>query len=282
MTDAPVLLGDLVRRGARRLQAAEVSQPSREAWWIWERVSGQPRSQGVAQAAAPVSEGIVSGYTSALARRAAGEPLAHVLGETSFRHLTLRSDARALIPRPETEGLVDLVLQRQPTGRVADIGTGTGCIALSLASEGDFDQIVAVERSPAALELARSNIAAVGAPVSLIAGDLSRCLADSHFDVLVSNPPYLSDAEYDALDASVKSWEPVEALRSGVDGLDATRELLRDGLRVVRAGGWILLEVDCTRAAKAAEAATRAGWEDVLMQDDLFGRARYLVARRSE
>ena len=189
-------------------------------------------------------------------RRAAGEPLAHVTGRIGFRTLQLRSDRRALIPRPETEGLVDLVLARVRTGRIADIGTGSGCLALSLAAEGGFEQVWAVDSSAEALALARGeprgNRRQGGAdprrPLR------SRCATDS-LDAVVSNPPYLTDGEYEALDPSVKQWEPAAALSSGPDGLDATSRLLSDARDVVRPGGWLALEVDCTRAARVAAQA---------------------------
>jgi release factor glutamine methyltransferase len=256
----------------RKLTAGGVEHADRECRWIWDKVVGQR----------PITPELASGFGAAVHRRAGGEPLAHVLGEMDFRHLRVRSDRRALIPRPETEGLVDLVLERRRTGTVADIGTGTGCIALSLATEGEFRLVIGVEKCPRTLELARENFAAVSGPGMLVAGDLCRGLADDSLDVLVSNPPYLTDREYDSLDISVRGWEPEEALRSGPEGMDAISPLLTEGRRVVKAGGWIVLEVDCNRANQAARAAVGAGWSDVLVKDDLFGRARYVVARRSE
>jgi release factor glutamine methyltransferase len=163
-----------------------------------------------------------------------------------------------------------------------DIGTGTGCLALSLASEGSFSQIVALEASAGALALADENRRLTGAPVELVRGDLSVPLRRGAFDALVSNPPYLSPGEYEALDASVRSWEPRSALVSGADGLEATIRLLQDAREVLRAGGWLALEVDSSRASECARRASALGWSDVVIQRDLFGRERYLLARRSE
>lgn len=282
MIDRPLTLAELVELGTRQLKAAGVEQPGREAWWIWEKISGQTSTHRVTHPGEGVSPGLAEPFGAAIARRSAGEPLAHVLEEAAFRLLLLASDRRALIPRPETEGLVDLVLERQRSGTVVDIGTGTGCIAMSLAREGDYEMVVAVDRSPEALELARSNVRRQRSPVTLVLSDLCDSLASGRFDVLVSNPPYLTDGEYETLSDSVKQWEPASALRSGSDGLSATRRLVRDGLRVVKPGGWMVLEIDSTRAAQSAHEAGQAGWTDVLVKDDLFGRARYLVARRSE
>jgi release factor glutamine methyltransferase len=281
VTEAPLARDALVSAGIRRLAESGVESPAREAWWIWEKVSDEPAVRRL-DGDVPISEPVSERFAAAVARRSIGEPLAYVLGEAAFRHLLVRSDGRALIPRPETEGLVDLVLRRQPAGRVLDVGTGSGCIALSLASEGQYELVVGVDASADAIGLARTNVAAAGLPVHLVRGDLSLFAASASFNVLVSNPPYLSDDEYAALGPSVKDWEPTKALVSGWDGMDATRRLLEDALRVVRPGGLIALEIASARAELASRLAWQAGWIEVSVLDDLFGRARYLVARRSE
>ena len=282
MSDRPLTLAQLLETGTRQLKAEGIAPAGREAWWIWEKISGQPQAYHLTREGQEVSAAQAAEFAGAIARRSQGEPLAHVLEEAAFRFLVLSSDRRALIPRPETEGLVDLVLERQRRGIAADIGTGSGCIAMSLAREGNYEMVVAVDRSPEALDLARANVRSQDCPVTLIRSDLCESLASDCFDVLVSNPPYLTDGEYATLADSVKRWEPEAALRSGEDGLAATRRLVQGGLRVVKPGGWMLLEVDSTRAGQSAAVAVEAGWSDVQVKDDLFGRARYLVARRSE
>ena len=272
----------VVASGTRRLAAAGVDQAAREAWWIWDKVSGESQPRSCLAAEHPVDAIAAGRFEAAVLRRCAGEPLAYVLGEAAFRHQLLRSDPRALIPRPETEGLIDLVLAKQPEGRVLDVGAGTACIALSLAWEGRYDLVVAVERSADALALARVNVDNTGIPVLLVRGDLSTMAGAGTFDVLVSNPPYLTQVEYDGLSPAVKEWEPKAALAGGRDGLEATKRLLGDGIRVLRAGGWIALEIDGSRAHLATELAQAAGWAEIAVFDDLFGRARYLLARRSE
>jgi release factor glutamine methyltransferase len=164
---------------------------------------------------------------------------------------------------------------------VADIGTGTGCLALSLAAEGDFGLITAVDSSADAIGLARENRDALRLPVTLVRGDLCAPLRPGSMDAVISNPPYLTEREYAELDPSVKRWEPAEALVSGPDGLQATVRLLRDTRDVLRRGGWLALEVDCTRAGEVAARAESLGWMDVTIHADLFGRERYLLARRS-
>jgi len=118
--------------------------------------------------------------------------------------------------------------------------------------------------------------------VSLVRGDLTEALAPASLDALVANPPYLTDAEWRELDTSVAQWEPSEALASGPDGLRETRRLLADGRRVLRPGGWLALELDCRRAGRVAQLAAALGWNGVQVIRDLFGRERYLLARRSD
>jgi len=230
----------------------------------------------------PIEPAELARLDQMIARRAAGEPLPYVTGVAGFRHLTLRCDRRALIPRPETEGLVDLVLERCASGTIADIGTGSGCLALALADEGSFARVVGVDRSREALGLARENIELTSLSVSLVCGDLTSAFGDNSLDAVVSNPPYLAGGEYESLDPSVRAWEPAAALVSGEDGLVATSWLLADAHRVVRAGGWIALELDASRAGETARRARASGWEAVAIHEDLYGRERYLLARRSD
>jgi release factor glutamine methyltransferase len=272
----------LLAEGTAALEAAGLEAARREARRLWTDVLGEPASQAVLHPDAPVGPEAAAAYAVAVRRRAAGEPLAYVTGWTGFRYLTLRCDRRALIPRPETEGLVDLVLAQAPGGRVADVGTGTGCLALSLATEGGYAEVLGLDFSAPALALAAENVRLAGARVSLVRGDLCAPLAAGSLDALVSNPPYLTAGEYAALDPSVRNWEPALALAGGADGLEATTRLLDQGRAVLRAGGWLALELDDARAAHAAARAGALGWTDVAVHADLFGRERYLLARRSD
>lgn len=282
MPEVAVTLAALLAEAGSRLHAAGVLAAAREALSIWADRHGGPPARAYLERARPVALDDATAYLEMVERRAAGEPLAYVTGWTGFRRLELRIDRRALIPRPETEGLVDRLLAKAPAGRVADVGTGSGCIALSLAREGGYEAVVAIDRSAEALALARVNRDLIGATIELIEGDLTSGLASASLDAMVSNPPYLTDGEYAALDPSVALWEPRAALASGPDGLDATRGLLDGGRRVLRAGGWIALEVDAGRAQAVAALAGRLGWERVEVGEDLFGRERYVLARRNE
>lgn len=277
-------LREVLAAAAATLAAAGVERPRDDALQLAAAVLGRSPAMVRLGDGEPVGAGDRDALQALVQRRAAGEPLAYVCGETGFRHLVLRCDRRALIPRPETELLVELALGVAREGQAADIGTGTGCLALSLATEGRFRQVLAVDRSVEALALASENRARVAppVPVHLLNGDLASAIGADALDLLVSNPPYLTDAEWTALDPSIRDWEPRLALPSGTDGLVATRTLLNDGRRVVRPGGWIALELDCRRAAASAALATAFGWTDVAVHHDLFGRERFLLARRSQ
>jgi release factor glutamine methyltransferase len=278
--ETPPSVGDLVRSAAAELAAAGIAEPRREALRIWAGIERVGVAEAVLRREAPADHGAVRRFEDAVHRRAAGEPLAYVTGWMGFRRLTLNCDRRALIPRPETEGLIDAALARVRTGVAADIGTGTGALALALGDEGGFERVVAVDVSPDALALAGENAAATGIAVLLRHGDLVAPLTGQLVDLLVSNPPYLTQAEYDSLDRSVRDYEPGLALVAGDDGLLFTRRLLSDARSVVAADGWIAVEVDCSRAAESGRIATALGWQGVTVLDDMFGRARYLLARQ--
>src|SRR5438309_1646411 len=227
-------------------------------------------------------------FWHAVEQRSSGVPFAYAVGRTGFRTLDLQIDPRALIPRPETEGLVDLVLREAGKGETgkgkggvaADIGTGCGCIALALSVEGSFERVIAVDSSSDAVALARENVALVRPPVpgEVRAGDLLAPLAGERCRAIVSNPPYLTAAEYLGLDPSVGQFEPRDALVSGPDGLAATRALLVGGRGVLEPGGLLALEVDERRAERVARLARELAWSRVTVYDDSFGRARYVLA----
>jgi release factor glutamine methyltransferase len=277
-----ITVGALLGEARARLRAAGVDDPAREAAWLWEGVTRAPSGAAYLAREREADADEAARFAGAVERRAGGEPLAYVIGWTAFRRRTVATDRRALIPRPETEGLVELVLARRPTGRVADVCTGTGCVALALADEGRYDEVYAVELDPAAHALAAENITAAGLPVRLLAGDLVAPLRGLRLDVVVANPPYVSEPEYAALDPAVAAWEPRAALASGASGLDHTRRLLDEAREVLAPGGLIALELDATRGAASAALAATYGWTDIAVHHDLYGRDRFLTARRGE
>jgi release factor glutamine methyltransferase len=229
---------------------------------------------------------------SMVARRVAGEPLQYVLGRWGFRGLDLAVDPRVLIPRPETEGVVEVALAELDratggtgAGRVLDLGTGSGAIALSICAERVRSQVWAVEVCPDAIKVARANAAGLGraaARLTILEGSWFEPLRPelrATFDLIVSNPPYV--ANDDQVEPVVAEWEPAGALWSGPDGLDAVREILAGISDWLAPGGSFVCEVDPRRAEVAADLVAATGLGEITLVDDLAGRPRVLRARRA-
>ena len=232
----------------------------------------------------PLTPDELAEYRSRLRRRAKREPLQYIEGEAAFRDLRLRVDPRVLIPRSETELLVDEVLARV-RGRkglqALDVGTGSGAIALSLATEGPFARVVATDVSAGALEVARANhaMSAPGAPVEFREGSVYAPVAGETFDVVASNPPYIGESERDTLDPGVRDWEPAGALFSGESGLDVIRELVAGAPAVLRPGGLLALEIGWKQAGAVAELVRGVGgFSEPVVRQDLEGRDRIVTA----
>lgn len=230
-------------------------------------------------------ESVIDRTSHIVDRRMLGEPLAYCLGSAAFRHLVLKVDQRVLIPRPETEIVVEealTVMRGHPGGIAVDIGTGSGAIALSLATEGRFDRVIATDISPDAIVVAESNAAAISSPVPVefrIGADLAP-LAGTKACLIVSNPPYIADNEAAALPASVRDWEPSLALFAPDGGMARYDALLAGAPSCLEPGGWLVLEVDSRRGEVTAERAARDGrYVDIRLIRDLAGRNRVLVAR---
>ena len=291
----PASIGAALNDAADRLAASGLPRSRREATMLWAAVAGagtKPGDVWLQRDREPGAQ-LLEQFWHAVEQRSSGVPFAYAVGRTGFRTLDLQIDPRALIPRPETEGLVELVLRAmretgngkgETWGAVADIGTGCGCIALALAVEGAFERVIAVERSRDAAALARENVALLQPPlpVEVREGDLLGPLAGERYRAIVSNPPYLTEAEYAALDPAVRLFEPREALVSGADGLTATRALLEGAAALLEPGGCVVLEIDERRADAARRLALRHGWSRVAVYDDLFGRPRFLLAGLDE
>ena len=219
-------------------------------------------------------------------RRARGAPLQYATGRAAFRHLVLEVDERVLIPRPETELLVDLALDGLAPGGIAvDVGTGSGCIALALASEGRFDRVIASDVSSDALAVARRNATALApglrCPVELRQGSLLAPVAGTPARLVVSNPPYIAPGEAASLPRSVRDWEPALALYSEQEGMAHIARLVTQAAAVLTPGGRLAMEVDSRRASLAAELVAADGrYEKIEVRLDLTGRERFVLARR--
>ena len=277
-------VGDVVAR-----MAATMGSPD-EARELLALLHDMPRHWPSVARDEPMS---VSGAEAAMAaaiRRATGMPLEYAAGRAAFRHLTLHVDARVLIPRPETEVLVDIVLEltRRATGGTAvDVGTGSGAIAIALATEGTFARVIATDLSLDALAIARGNAAryahAFTTTLELRHGSLLGPVTERGLRAVVSNPPYIAFAEAAALPSAVRDWEPPVALFSADDGMAATARLVRDAAGLLAPHGVLALEVDARRAATvAALAVSHGAYADVRVVQDLTGRERFVVARRRE
>lgn len=289
-------IGELLVELSRELAARgfPAGDEEREAREILSALLGVPRFWPLTNAHQPADASTRDRALIAAARRAQGAPLAYAVGRAAFRHLMLDVDERALIPRPETELLVDIILELAgpPGGIAVDVGTGSGALALALATEGRFERVLATDVSLDALAVAGRNVelirsaGALRVPVELAHGDLlspvRACLHEgTRVRVVASNPPYIAFAEAEALPASVRDWEPPVALFSAAEGLDATARLVPDAAEVLEPGGLLALEVDARRAPLVAELAARDDrYTDIGVRLDLTGRERFVLARR--
>ena len=283
----PVTAGALAGELAAALATAGVADARREARDLVAALAGEPRFWPTAHAGAFVTSDLADTARAAAARRGRGEPFAYCVGRAAFRHLTLFVDGRVLIPRQETERLVDLVLARTGGGHgtVIDIGTGSGAIVLSLCTEGDFQRALATDVSIDALDVARQNARSCAASLRTVPafreGAGMSPVAGERADVVVSNPPYISYGEAAALPAGVRNWEPPLALVAADDGLAVTAVIVRDAPPVLVPGGLLALEVDERRAARVAALVRDDGrYRGVEIAQDLTGRDRFVLATR--
>ncbi|MGD9797206.1 MAG: peptide chain release factor N(5)-glutamine methyltransferase [Acidimicrobiia bacterium] len=276
--DEPVTWAGLRAEAVERLRRAGRGSPEADVRWLVERAAADP--------AGPVTERAAGWFEAMLARREAGEPLQYVLGSWAFRTLDLFVDPRVLIPRPETEVVAGCAIDelRSLGGTVAaDLGTGSGAIALSIAVEVPTAEVWAVDRSAAALEVARANLAGVGRParrVRIVEGDWFDGLPGElrgRLDVVVANPPYVATG--DPLPDEVAGWEPSEALLAGADGLDDLRRIVADAPAWLARPGTLVVECAPHQATAVAELAGSAGFDDVDVRHDYTGRERFVRAR---
>ncbi|HJU90593.1 MAG TPA: peptide chain release factor N(5)-glutamine methyltransferase [Gemmatimonadaceae bacterium] len=279
---------DVVAMLSDVLTTAGIRDAKAEARDILAAVLDMPRLWPSLHADDMVDERVQSEALRAARHRAAGAPFAYAVGRAAFRHFTLDVDERVLIPRQETEQLVECVLELAGDwgGTAVDIGTGSGAIALSLATEARFGRVIATDVSEGALAVARENATrlagALNTPVEFRQGSLLAPLSGERVRVIVSNPPYISHDEAKELPAGVRDWEPPVALFSGAGGMDATVAIIRGAAAHLEPGGLLALEVDTRRAVIGAELALASGhYADVSVRLDLAGRERILLARRT-
>jgi release factor glutamine methyltransferase len=287
-------VGEALRAATRRLAAGEgpaAYSAGSDAEELLSRLLGVGRGDLRVRAGEAFPPELAARLEQQLARRLAGEPVQYITGRAAFRSLDLLVDRRVLVPRPETEWLVEAVLEYLATGapsarppRVLDLGTGSGCIALSIAHEHPRAEVVATDATEGALDVARANAQALALShrVTFVRGDwLDAVASDERFDVIVANPPYIARREAGALPRDVREWEPHAALFAGADGLADLREIVDQAPRHLRAGGLLALELDETRAAEVVGWFDGArDWRGAELRSDLAGRPRILLATR--
>ncbi|HSC72559.1 MAG TPA: peptide chain release factor N(5)-glutamine methyltransferase [Gaiellaceae bacterium] len=259
---------EALRLAERDLAAAGVDTPRVDAELLLAHVLDTSRSGVYARADAEVPDT----WQVLLGRRVEREPLAYVLGEWGFRRLVLKTDARALVPRPETEIVVERALELVrgiPAPRVLDVGTGTGAIALAIADEHPGARVTAVDSSPDAVALARENAERLRLDVEVREGDLD--VAAEGWDLVVSNPPYVMPDEWETLQPEIRDWEP----RGALVGVGLQEKLAR-----IAQTGLLVLETHECQARDVAATLTSLGYVDVRVTPDLAGKPRVVEGRR--
>lgn len=272
MSDLRTALAAAARRLGERVDAE----------WLLLHVLDKPRSWLIAHADDALDTASAAAFAALVARRAAGEPVAYLTGHRGFWSLQLEVTPDTLIPRPDTELLVELALARVPVedaSRVADLGTGSGAIALAIAHERPRAQVVASDASDAALVVARRNAQRLGiANITFVLGDWLAPLAGQRFGLIVSNPPYIEAGDPHLGQGDLR-FEPAAALASGADGLDAIRRIVADARDHLEPGGWLLLEHGWKQGAAVRGLLHVAGYGEVFTAQDLEQRDRVTGGR---
>jgi release factor glutamine methyltransferase len=248
---------------------------------------GLDRIKLIVEAQRPLTDDELSRYRALIKRRRASEPMAYILGRREFFALPLVVDRRVLIPRPDTEVLVETALdgtrERHLYGRMLDLCTGSGCVAIAFAKERPTWRITAVDLSPDAASVARENVrrAGVAHHLAILEGDLFAPLpADAKFELITANPPYIPSGDIAGLDADVRDFEPHLALDGGADGLEITRRLVREATRYLTPGGLLALEGGFDQAPEVAALLAEHGFDEIARRKDMAGIERVVSGRR--
>ena len=268
-------------RGAARFDGLTMAR--RDAELLLMHAIGRDRAYLLTHPEAQLTSEQAAVYEEWLARRERHEPIQYIIGEQEFFGLKLRVTPDVLIPRPETEHLVEAALERMERNaplRIADIGTGSGAIAVALAHALPMAHLTALDISPAALAVARSNAEthSVSGHIRFCESDLLEAVAGESFDMIVSNPPYV--AENEILEPQVRDYEPTSALFAGATGLDVYERLIPQAQAALKPGGWLLLEIG--HGQRDALAQLLSGWSSVSFVADLQAILRVACAQRAE
>lgn len=274
-------IGEILRRSTAYLREKGSTSPRLDADLLLAHALGVERLQLYTDSERPLTPSELARARELVGRRARREPVAYLLGERAFRRVRLGVGPEVLVPRPETEVLVEWALAVAPEGgTVLDWGTGSGAIALALADEGPALRVTALDRSPEALERARANAGRCpGAEVEWLLSDGFAAVAGRRFDVIAANPPYLSPGDLAGAPPEL-AFEPEGALVSGPTGLEAVERIAREAPDHLEPGGWVLIEVGDSQAEAAEALLAAAGLGEVGHRDDLAGIARVVGGRR--
>lgn len=270
------MIGEALSASVDALRAAGVEEPRLDAELLLAEATGWERAHLVANPEAEIPPAATRRFAEMVRRRLRREPVAYILGRRGFRHLELSVDPRVLVPRPETELLVELALELRPR-RVLDVGTGSGAVALAIAAELPDTEVTATDTSAGALAVAAANAERLGlaARVELFEGTLPP--HDDEFDLVVANLPYVSERDWNELQREVTEWEPREALLAGPDGLDVFRSAV-PGLAAV--SDTLALEIGQGQDAAVGEILGEAGFAAIESRADLAGIERLVIGRR--
>lgn len=274
---------ELLGAGTRWLNASSDS-PRLDAELLLAHALNKPRTWLYQTLSAVVPADAADRYAALLGQRATHRPVAQLIGTREFWSLRLQVTADTLVPRPETELLVELALKRIPPDTqqaVADLGTGTGAVAIAIASERPQCHVLATDLSAAALAVARQNTAALGVEnISFHSGDWFAALNEARLAVIVSNPPYIADNEWDETDPDLR-FEPRLALRGGPDGLADIRHIVSAAPAHLESGGWLLLEHGFRQATAVQSLLRQAGFGSISTHADLAGQPRVTEGQRA-
>jgi release factor glutamine methyltransferase len=265
----------VIADAVRMLAAAGCETPRLDAELLLGHVLGVPRTALYARPEQVLEPAQRATFAALVDRRAAREPVAYIVGRRAFRHLDLAVDRRVLIPRPETELLVEGGLDLPHGARVLDVGTGSGAVALTLAHERPDLRVTGSDSSPGALEVARDNAVRLGLEVDFVEADLLDGV-EGTWDAILSNPPYVAVGDWEALAPEIRDHEPREALVAGADGLAVVRRLIQ---QAAGRTAMLAVEVGEGQAPEVAELARHAGFADVSVRCDLAGIERVVRAR---
>jgi len=276
-------LRDAIHNAEQRLEAARVGSPRMNAELLAMFVLGCDRVYLYAHSERPLTRNEIASYDDALSERARGVPAQYITGHQEFWGLDVIVSPAVLIPRPETEHVIETMLELardRPANNVVDVGTGSGCIALALAKEFPQARIHATEISVEALEIARANAARhqLEDRIQFHETDLLAGMEEGAFDYVISNPPYIGDWEVDSVEAQVRRFEPRLALFAGPSGLEMFARLIPEAHNALQPGGWLIMEIGHRSRERVCELLK--DWEEIRIANDLQGIARVVAARR--